>query len=175
MNAESSFSNAPQPKTNKLAVSSLVLGILGLVLCVVGIVFAIPGLICGIMGMKRVKRSGGTEKGFGLAVAGTALSGAALVIFPVVGLLAAIAVPNFVKARDAAQRNQCVANLRTMDGAKATWALENRKMEGETPTDADLFGATRYVREKPVCPKGGIYSINPVGTKPTCTMPGHWF
>ena len=175
MNADSSLPHAPQPKTNKLAVSSLVLGILGLVLCVVGIVFAIPGLICGIMGMKRVKRSGGTEKGFGLAVAGTALSGAALVIFPVVGLLAAIAIPNFVKAREAAQRNGCIANLRAMDGAKAIWALENKKMEGETPTDVDLFGTAKYVPVKPVCPKGGIYSLNPAGTKPTCSMPGHWF
>ncbi|HEY0550926.1 MAG TPA: DUF4190 domain-containing protein [Verrucomicrobiae bacterium] len=175
MNVESSFPHAPQPKTNKLAVSSLVLGILGLVLCVVGIVFAIPGLICGIMGMKRVKSSAGSEKGFGLAVAGTALSGAALVIFPVVGLLAAIAVSNFVKAREASMRSACISNLRTMDGAKLTWALENRKRDGETPTDSDLFGATRYAREKPVCPKGGIYSINPVGEKPTCTLPDHWF
>jgi hypothetical protein len=175
MNAEPSLPHTPQPKTNTLAVSSLVLGILGLVLCVVGIVFAIPGLICGIMGMKRVKNSGGTEKGFGLAVAGTALSGAALVIFPVVGLLAAIAIPNFVKARDASMRAACVSNLRTIDGAKATWALENKKAEGEMPTDADLFGAARYIREKPVCPEGGIYSLNPVGTNPTCTKPGHWF
>ncbi len=175
MNAEPSLPNTLQPKTNKLAVSSLVLGILGLVLCVIGIVFAIPGLICGIMGMKRVKSSGGTEKGFGLAVAGTALSGAALVVFPVVGLLAAIAIPNFVKAREAAQRNGCIANLRAMDGAKATWALENRKMEGETPADSDLFGATKYVRERPACPKGGNYSLNPVGAKPTCSMPDHWF
>jgi hypothetical protein len=62
-----------------------------------------------------------------------------------------------------------------MDGAKATWALEKRKVDGDMPTDADLFGATKYVREKPVCPKGGVYSLNRVGTKPTCSVPGHAF
>jgi competence protein ComGC len=175
MNAEPILPSVPQPKTNKLALSSLILGILGLIFCVVGGVFAIPGLICGIIGMKRVKNSGGAEKGHGLAVAGTVLSAVGLVVFPVFALLAAIAVPNFVKARDVAQRNGCVANLRTLDGAKATWALENRKMEGETPTDADLFGAAKYVAAKPACPKGGIYTLNPVGAKPTCSVPGHSF
>ena len=175
MNAENIAASMSQPKTNKLAISSLVLGILGLVLCVIGILFAIPGLICGIMGMKRVKNSGGMEKGHGLAVVGTVLSAIALVIFPIVGLMAAVAVPNFVKARDTALRNGCVANLRTIDGAKATWALENRKADGALPSDADLFGATKYVPEKPVCKKGGIYAIGPVGTKPTCSIQDHWF
>ena len=175
MNAENLPAGMPQPQTNKPAISSLVLGILGLVLCVVGIVFAIPGLICGIMGMKRVKNSGGTEKGHGLAVAGTVLSVMALVIFPIVGLLAAIAVPNFVKAREASLRSGCVNNLRLIDNAKATWALENRKADGTLPSDNDLFGATKYVPQKPACPKGGIYSLEPVGTKPTCSVQEHWF
>ena len=93
MNAESTPPGLPEPKTNGLAMTSLVLGILSLVLCVVGILFAIPGLICGFMGMSRVTKSGGTEKGHGLALAGTIMSGVALVVFPVIGLLTAIAVP----------------------------------------------------------------------------------
>ena len=175
MNSESSPPGVPQPTTNRLAVASLVLGILALVLCVVGFVFAIPGLICGIMGMKRVKSSGGTEKGHGLALTGTVMSGVALVLFPVIGLLAAIAVPNFVKARDASMRSSCVVNLKTIDGAKMTWALENKKEQTDTPTDAELFGGKKYIREKPTCPKGGTYTINPVGSKPTCTVPDHTF
>src|SRR5688572_3915232 len=140
MNIEQTPPAIPEPKTNKFAVTSLVLGILSIVFCVVGILFAIPGLICGFLGMSRVKNAGGTEKGHGLALAGTVISGAGLVIFPIVGLLMAIAVPNFVKARSVAQKNGCIANLRTIDGAKANWALENRKPQSETPEFGDLYG-----------------------------------
>jgi competence protein ComGC len=175
MSIENTPPGIPAPKTNKLAVTSLVLGILSLVLCVVGFVFAIPGLICGIMGLSRVKKSGGFEKGQGLAITGAVLSGVALVLTPIIGLLAAIAVPNFIKARDASMHNACIANLRIIDSAKATWALENKKTEGELPTETDLIGPDKYMMAKPTCPAGGSYSLNPVGAKPTCTVPKHWF
>ena len=96
-----------------------------------------------------------------------------MIVVAIIGLLAAIAIPNFVKARSLSQKNACIENLRQMFGAKATWALEERHDVGETPTDADLFGATRYIREKPECPASGTYNIQPVDTKPTCTTPGH--
>ena len=47
-----------------------------------------------------------------------------MIVVAIIGLLAAIAIPNFVKARTASQKNACIANLKQMDGAKATWALE---------------------------------------------------
>ena len=175
MNIESTPPAVPRAKTNTLAVTSLVLGILSLMLCGVGVVFSIPGLICGFMGMSRVKKSGGAEKGHGLALTGTIMSGVSLVMLPVIGLLAAIAIPNFVKARGAAQNSACVSNLRAIDGAKSIWALEHKKQQTDTPTDADLFGPAKYMPEMPTCPAGGIYSINPVDTKPTCTVPGHQF
>ena len=98
-----------------------------------------------------------------------------MIVVAIIGLLAAIAIPNFIKARQASQKAACVANLRTMDGAKATWALEQRKTNGDVPTDADLFGATSYIREKPSCPAGGSYTLNQVDTKPTCTIVDHTF
>ena len=163
----------PQPKTNKFAITSLVLGILSVVLCAAGILFAIPGLIFGFLGMSRVKKSGGTEKGHGLALAGTIMSGVGLVMFPVIALLMAIAIPNFVKARAAAQSNGCAANLRSIDGAKATWALENKKTQSETPEPGDLFGPGKYIKQEPKCPAGGTYSLNTVEEKPACSLPGH--
>ena len=98
-----------------------------------------------------------------------------MIVVAIIGLLAAIAIPNFIKARQASQRAACVANLRTIDGAKATWALEQRKTNTDVPTDADLFGPTSYIREKPSCPAGGIYTLSQVDTKPTCTIPDHTF
>lgn len=91
------------------------------------------------------------------------------------GMLAAIAVPNFTKARTTAQENACINNLRIIDGAKGQWALENHKQNSDTPTVQDL---TPYVGrgpagEFPVCPEGGKYIIGTIGEKPRCTIPGH--
>ena len=98
-----------------------------------------------------------------------------MIVVAIIGLLAAIAIPNFIKARQASQKAACIANLRTMDGAKATWALEQKKNNADVPTDSDLFGPTSYIREKPGCPAGGTYSLNQVDQKPTCTVPEHSF
>jgi competence protein ComGC len=95
------------------------------------------------------------------------------IVLAVIGLLAAIAIPNFVKARQASQRAACIANLRQIDVAKKMWATQNNKAKGDQPSDSDLFGAEKYIRQNPVCPAGGTYSIGPVGTDPTCTIPGH--
>ena len=70
-------------------------------------------------------------------------------------------------------RNACVANLKQIEGAKATWALENKKLPTDVPQDSDLFGTNRYLREKLNCSEGGTYSLGAVNEKPTCSIPGH--
>ncbi|HYV36698.1 MAG TPA: prepilin-type N-terminal cleavage/methylation domain-containing protein [Gemmataceae bacterium] len=96
-----------------------------------------------------------------------------MIVVAIIGLLAAIAIPNFVKARTASQRAACIANLKQIEGAKATWALENKKTGTDTPTTADLYGPTKYIRDEPSCPAGGTYSINAVDARPTCNVPDH--
>ncbi len=88
------------------------------------------------------------------------------------GILAAIAIPNFVKARATAQQNACINNLRQMDAAKNQWSLEKRKNNGDVPTAADI---TPYLfkNQLPVCPAGGSYTIGPVGETPRCSIPEH--
>src|SRR5213592_1365401 len=93
-----------------------------------------------------------------------------MIVVAIIGLLAAIAIPNFIKARTASQKNACIANLKQIDGAKASWALEQKKVVTDVPADADLFGPTQYIRDKPDCPGGGAYALNDVGSKPTCTQ-----
>jgi hypothetical protein len=85
-------------------------------------------------------------------------------------MLAAIAIPNFVKARTVSQENACINNLRQIDAAKQEWALEKGKKTGDVPDKEDLLP---YLRSWPVCPSGGIYTIGAVGEKPTCSIPGH--
>jgi prepilin-type N-terminal cleavage/methylation domain-containing protein len=93
-----------------------------------------------------------------------------MIVVAIIGLLAAIAIPNFVKARTASQKNACIANLKQISGAKATWALENKKVDTDTPVNADLFGATQYIRATPACPGGGTYTLGNVATEPICSL-----
>jgi hypothetical protein len=89
-------------------------------------------------------------------------------------MLAAIAIPNFVKARATSQENACINNLRQIDAAKNEWALEKSKKNGDVCTADDLKPYIRLVNgELPKCPQGGTYTIGPVGEKPTCSIPGH--
>ena len=92
-----------------------------------------------------------------------------MIVVAIIGLLAAIAIPNFVKARTASQANACIANMKQIEGAKATWALEAKKNNTDTPLAADLFGATAYVRVAPVCPSGTTaYALTAVDTPMIC-------
>jgi prepilin-type N-terminal cleavage/methylation domain-containing protein len=95
-----------------------------------------------------------------------------MIVVAIIGLLAAIAIPNFVKARGTAQTNACINNLRQIDGAKEQWALENKKSAG---TAVDTAGVAAYIKggTTPVCPGGGTYSYNAVDTLPTCSIAGH--
>jgi general secretion pathway protein G len=89
-----------------------------------------------------------------------------------IGMLAAIAIPNFVKARTTAQMNACINNLRQIDGAKQQWALENNKDQTDTPKESDIAPYFKDHR-MPVCAAGGIYTINAVDEPPTCSIPDH--
>src|SRR5438045_8716470 len=57
-----------------------------------------------------------------------------MIVVAIIGLLAAIAIPNFVKARTTSQQNACINNLRQYDGAVQQWALENKKQSSDNYT-----------------------------------------
>lgn len=86
-----------------------------------------------------------------------------MIVVAIIGLLAAIAIPNFIKARQISQKNACIANLKQIDGAINTWALEKGKTAGVTAADSDIFGSDLYVKVKPSCPAGGDYTYRTVG------------
>ena len=68
--------------------------------------------------------------------------------------------------------NTCINNLRQIDGAKQQWALEHKKPVNTLVAATDI---SPYLRGNalPTCPSGGTYTVNPVGTSPTCSIPGH--
>ena len=90
----------------------------------------------------------------------------------VIGMLAAIAIPNFVKARNTAQMNACINNLRQIDGAKQMWALEKKREMTDTPTQSEVAAYSKD-GQLLICPAGGVYTINAVGEAPTCSVPNH--
>jgi prepilin-type N-terminal cleavage/methylation domain-containing protein len=94
-----------------------------------------------------------------------------MIVVAIIGLLAAIALPNFAKTRATARKSVCIANLKELDGAKQQWAMENNKSGTDVPGLADLFSVRHgYIKRLPVCPLGGEYTFNDVNTPPTCGL-----
>ena len=99
-----------------------------------------------------------------------------MVVVAIIGLLAAIAIPNFIKARVTSQQNACINNLRQLDGAINEWALETGQANG-TPISGVAAISQYYIKLNsasavPGCPAGGSYQTYSVGSIPqiTCTL-----
>jgi prepilin-type N-terminal cleavage/methylation domain-containing protein len=95
-----------------------------------------------------------------------------MIVVAIIGLLAAIAIPNFVKARTTAQQNACINNLRQIDGAKQQWAIEMKKAPTDEPQPTDLAD---YIKGgTPSCPSYNTgwndYTINNVSINPVCNL-----
>jgi len=101
-----------------------------------------------------------------------------MIVVAIIGLLAAIAIPNFVHARTTAQQNACINNLRQIDGAKQEWALENKANATATPSAANIqpYMGRGLQGSLPVCPLDASasfatsYSIQDLSTAPTCQI-----
>ena len=93
-----------------------------------------------------------------------------MIVVAIIGLLAAIAIPNFVRARTTSQKNACINNLRQIDGAVQQWALESKAGSAATVS----FGKIQtYLKNSVICPSGGTtfadsYTLVDVSTKPVC-------
>jgi prepilin-type N-terminal cleavage/methylation domain-containing protein len=101
-----------------------------------------------------------------------------MIVVAIIGLLAAIAIPNFIKARTTSQQNACINNLRLIDSSKQQWALEQRKQSTDTPQGTDLqpYLGRGASGELPSCPVDTTYTFatsylpNNVATKPVCNI-----
>ena len=92
-----------------------------------------------------------------------------MIVVAIIGLLAGISSPRFIKARDTSQLNAIINNLRMIEETKDSWALENRTGEGSLPTNAELAEYFKgYKMPTPVV--GETYNVNPVGTPATATI-----
>lgn len=91
-----------------------------------------------------------------------------MIVVAIIGILIAIAVPGFVRAREQSRARACQENLTKIDGAKEQWALETNAEADAAVGEDDLVGNDLYIKRTPVCPAGGDYTYGNVGTDPTC-------
>lgn len=124
------------------------------------------------------------SKKYGLVTQDQSIKGFSLIelmiVVAIIGLLTAVAVPNFIQYRNTTWTNRCITNLQMIDAAKEQYALENNLAPGATaPTAGQLGpyfkgGTTNNV----ICPSASVqsfvtsYSINAIGTDPTCLQGG---
>lgn len=101
-----------------------------------------------------------------------------MIVVAIIGLLAAIAIPNFARARTTSQTNACINNLRQIDGAKQTWALEHNLQPTATPQDSDVqpYLGRGTNGQLPFCPADSTaqfdnsYVLNSLQSPPTCQI-----
>jgi prepilin-type N-terminal cleavage/methylation domain-containing protein len=101
-----------------------------------------------------------------------------MIVVAIIGLLAAIAIPNFVNASVKAKRTACIQNLKQIDGAKQQWSIESRAAQTATPTAAQIqpYLGRGSGGTLPACPADSAntfatsYGINDVQTDPTCLI-----
>jgi len=106
-----------------------------------------------------------------------------MIVVSIIGLLAAVAIPNYIKARTYAQKNICVNNLKKMAAAKIQAAFELRWGDNAGPgTLGNPYykdTVSQYLQSgtRPVCPTGVDCYFNAISEDPTCTsgLPGHKF
>jgi prepilin-type N-terminal cleavage/methylation domain-containing protein len=80
-----------------------------------------------------------------------------MIVVAIIGILAAVAIPNFLRSRKISQCNSCIANMKQLEGAR-----EQALLAGTTTIGlASLCGASAYVKVTPVCPATkASYSID---------------
>jgi prepilin-type N-terminal cleavage/methylation domain-containing protein len=102
-----------------------------------------------------------------------------MIVVALIGLLAVIAIPGFIRSRATSQANVCIDHLRAIDGAKQQWALETRRAGSEVPVESELqpYLVRSAAARMPVCPAGGptatfasSYDINAVTNPPACRL-----
>jgi len=88
-----------------------------------------------------------------------------MIVVAIIAILAAVAIPNFIKYRKNSQANACISNLKQIQSAK-----EQLAMAGKDITEANLYGTAGLIKKAPTCPGKGSYTIGDANTDPTCSL-----
>ena len=93
-----------------------------------------------------------------------------MIVVLIIAILLAIAIPNFLRARESSRAKACQGNLRQIETAKEQWAMDTKAASSAEPVAADLV--TEYMKGTedtlPLCPSSGAYAVGDMSTRPTC-------
>jgi prepilin-type N-terminal cleavage/methylation domain-containing protein len=112
----------------------------------------------------RLSRRARTPRGFTLVEI--------MIVIMIAAMLLAIAVPNFIQARETSRARACQLTLWEIQSAKERWAMDNRRGATDTPLMTDLVVPGVYMRSMPVCPSDGVYTVGALNQTPTCSIGG---
>lgn len=98
-----------------------------------------------------------------------------MIVVLVIGILLAIAIPNFLLARETSRAKACIENLKEIDTAKEQWMIDNKSSTftsfqiipaaAGSPSDGVL---STYLRNIPQCPESGYYTVGNESELPIC-------
>ena len=132
-----------QKKTLGLAIASLVFGCL-MIIPLLGILCSVAAVTLGIVALVKISKNKDTLKGQGMAIAGIVLGGIGVAMIPIVALLAAIAIPNLLRARINADEAGAMATVKMVSTALGTYAAANN---GQYPLSEEELVKNNYVSE----------------------------
>ena len=89
-----------------------------------------------------------------------------MVVVSVIGTLAALAIPKFMRAREVTKQNICALNIRRIEGALNRYNIDYPTVAFDAVTMDNLVG--NYINTEPECPSAGTYSWDAVGLA-TCS------
>ena len=132
----------PHKKTLGMAIASLVLGCL-FIIPLLGMLFSLVALILGIVALVKISNNKETLQGKGLAISGIVLGAVGILLIPIIGLLAAIAIPNLLRARLAANEAYANETVKTISTASEVYFANN----GKYPASEDDLKRMDYILE----------------------------
>ena len=94
-----------------------------------------------------------------------------MIVVLIIGILLAIAIPNFVSARESARAKACVGNLKQIDSASQQYAMDSKLNSTAAAPAISTLVTTSYLRSTPSCPESGSYTPGAsLAVSPTCSI-----
>jgi prepilin-type N-terminal cleavage/methylation domain-containing protein len=93
-----------------------------------------------------------------------------MIVVLIIGILLAIAIPNFIRAREQGRAKACSANLKQIQSALQQYAMDQKLSAGASIStwSTTLVGSSSYIKSTPACPSNGSYTVSNIDNDPTC-------
>ena len=95
------------------------------------------------------------------------------IVVLIIGVLAALAIASFAKAKEASRASVCLNTQRQIDSAKEQYAVEYRAPNGHVVVWDEIAKYLKH-RSLPDCPSGGTYDLKTIGQDCQCSIHTNW-